>query len=1002
MADFEARQETSTARLHQLAFATLCDDPCLLLDARGLIVDCNAAAEHALGAARTELLNTTWTNCSGFVSIAAAATAPTEFELAIDTGPAAAEHSRASIRALHDGQRLAGYRVRLRHKSAADPARELTRYRALLRTLTRHVWVGTADGQMAALLGLDDGNRAPPLSLEQSLAVLHPDDRPAVLRAVGEALGTGRSFGVEARAVEPDGRMRHLALRAIAMHDDQGATIEWIGATLDVTAEREAAAQLTEAERRLRLALATAHLGVWEWDLQTGRVLWSPECYSTFGMDSFAGTVAAYQAMLHPEDCARELPIIQRCIAEGTDYRGEVRVRHDNGKTLWIANLARVVHDEAGRAVRVIGTAQDVTERKLAEQALRTSEERLRIAIEAAGLIAWSFEPRSEQTSIIARTPDWADFVGDDAFAPIAAPTAVHADDRQRFVDALASTLRSDAPLDFEGRLVSGDGRARWTVSRGRCHTGASGERVLFAVTVDLSARRHAEDALRQSEESFARAIQVIPIAICVAHRDTAELIHANDPFLQMFGLERTNAIGRSTLELGIWSDPAKRAVLVAAAQASVRNVECTVSRGPDQTLHLLHSADVVHVDGQPCIMSLLLDITDLRRADEMVRQAQKMEAVGRLAGGVAHDFNNLLSVIGMSCFALSAELPPGTSLRAHVDVVHDALQRGAGLTRQLLALSRRQITKPVALDLNEHLRRLANLLRHMLGEDITLATALATEPATITIDPSQLEQVVLNIAVNARDAMPSGGRFTIRTSHLALGHDDPRAATQLPPGPYIELTMTDDGVGMTAEVRARVFEPFFSTKAAGRGTGLGLAVVHGIVQQAGGGITVESTRGEGTTVCVLLPAASAAPAPSPVAPPQLAAQRGTETLLVVEDQDDLRRMLRTVLRSQGYRVLEASNAAQALSHLDQGQRPDVLLTDVILPHVNGRELSEAVRNRQPGVRVIYMSGYPDDQLIQRGVLLGAGVYLQKPFTVAELSATLRRVLAERNHDQGA
>jgi signal transduction histidine kinase/CheY-like chemotaxis protein len=401
--------------------------------------------------------------------------------------------------------------------------------------------------------------------------------------------------------------------------------------------------------------------------------------------------------------------------------------------------------------------------------------------------------------------------------------------------------------------------------------------------------------------------------------------------------------------------------------------------------------------DGGEALMVLnARDITEQKHLESQLRQAQKMEAIGQLAGGVAHDFNNLLSVIFGHSELLEMRLPASEPLRDSVAQIGQAAERAAALTRQLLAFSRQQVLEPKVLDLNALVAAAEHLLCRLIGEDVRLVTKLQPHLGPVRADPGQLDQVLLNLAVNARDAMPHGGTLTFETRNLELHPAYAAIQPGLRPGRYVLLAVTDTGCGMTPEVQARIFEPFFTTKGVGKGTGLGLAVVHGIVQQSGGHLEVYSLPGVGTTFKLYLPAVEVPPAaaladgPSP--PP---AGRG-ETVLLVEDEDAVRAVSVLLLESLGYRVLEAANAEEALRLVGAGrQKLDLLMTDVVMPGRNGRELAEALRRENPGLKVLFQSGYTGEAVAGHGIVEAEMAFLQKPFTLDALAKRVRAVLDE-------
>ncbi|RME78342.1 MAG: response regulator [Chloroflexi bacterium] len=382
----------------------------------------------------------------------------------------------------------------------------------------------------------------------------------------------------------------------------------------------------------------------------------------------------------------------------------------------------------------------------------------------------------------------------------------------------------------------------------------------------------------------------------------------------------------------------------------------------------------------------------DRQRLEEQFLQAQKMEAIGRLAGGVAHDFNNLLTVINGHCDWLMTHLPPDHPFRADLEPIRSAGERAALLTRRLLALSRQQVLRPERLNLNQVIGDLQDILSRLIGENIALRLQLAPDLPPVWADKGQLEQVILNLVVNARDAMPQGGTITLETANVTLDETYARRHLDVEPGSYVMLAVSDTGHGMDKETIRHIFEPFFTTKESGKGTGLGLSTVHGIVRQSGGHIQVYSEPGQGSVFKIYLPVAEPSAAAEPaVLPPPVQALSGTETILIAEDDPAVRQLMRQVLTSNGYTVLDAATGRQALQIFTPGVQ--LLLTDVVLPDMNGQELAGQLRQQQPDLKVLYTSGYTSEAIVHQGILEAGLAFLQKPFTPSILLRRLREVL---------
>jgi signal transduction histidine kinase len=446
-----------------------------------------------------------------------------------------------------------------------------------------------------------------------------------------------------------------------------------------------------------------------------------------------------------------------------------------------------------------------------------------------------------------------------------------------------------------------------------------------------------------------------------------------------------------------LWRDPAERERVVQQLRGgSAQDVDTVIHTKDGRARNVLIALERIDIGGTECLLGLLHDVTEPRLLEQQLRQAQKMEAVGRLAGGVAHDFNNLLTVITSYSDLLLEELPSEDPKREDLEQIRKAAEGAAGLTRQLLAFSRQQVLQPRILDLNGVVENTEKLLDRLIGEDIQLSTVLAPDLGLVNGDPGQLEQILMNLVVNSRDAMPRGGRLTIETADLNADDLFVRNHPLARPGRYAMLAVTDTGVGMDEETKVHIFEPFFTTKEQGKGTGLGLATVYGIVKQSGGFVWVYSEPGHGTSIKVYLPCAEAAAQAS--AAQETAADsgmpRGSETVLVVEDAPAVRAVMRQVLKRQGYTVLDAPDGAEALRLSAEHTGPiHMVLTDLVMPVLGGRQLTERLTELRPDTKVLYTSGYTDDAVVRHGLLESGVAFLQKPFAPEVLARKVREVL---------
>jgi len=524
----------------------------------------------------------------------------------------------------------------------------------------------------------------------------------------------------------------------------------------------------------------------------------------------------------------------------------------------------------------------------------------------------------------------------------------------------------------------------------------AQGNRTLATgVLRDISRRKQAEEDLRRANETLRALIEATPLAI-VAIDAQEKVSKWNSAAEKMFGWNESEVLGKPLpfIDIGKYGEPSALLEAVRNGATSTNEVVRHTKNGTSLDISV-SAAPLVGPDGAPIgAVAVVTNITERKRMESQLRQSQKMEAVGRLASGIAHDFNNLLTVITGYTEMLLRSLPEDTRPRAWTQEVLQSSEKASALTKQLLAFSRQQVAHPKLLDINPVVTSMSNMLRRLIGENIELNIVLNSDLGMVRADPSQIEQIIINLVVNARDAMlDRGGRITIETSVADLGPDYTQTHFSIEAGRYVSLAVTDTGAGMTQVTKTHLFEPFFTTKEVGKGTGLGLSTIYGIVKQNNGDIWVYSEVGKGSTFKVYLPSVDSPPESADVVRETIVAS-GNETILLVEDEAGLRDLTRELLERFGYTVLPAASSQEAiqLASLHPGSI-HLLLTDVVMPKASGRDLSDWLRRLRKHTRVLYMSGYPAETVVQHGILDPNVAFLEKPFTPESLAAKVRETL---------
>ena len=643
---------------------------------------------------------------------------------------------------------------------------------------------------------------------------------------------------------------------------------------------------------------------------------------------------------------------------------------------------------------------EDITERKAAEGRLQQSE----------GLIEKLFDVTSDAILIIdpkihlIRDANQAaiDMLQYDKEELLDLPYShIDAAGAANF-ERLTTTAGSSEPA--QNKLVTFKTKNGGTV-KAECSfsfTQFKGQQYLFLIARDATERLISEEALRESEKRYRLLFDANPYPMLIFDLNTLKFLAVNDAAVHQYGYSENEFLKMIVKDL--WP-----AVGVDTTTKKLSDLKEGLN-SPGLLRHVKKDGTIIDVEvithqikftGVNATLSLALDVTDRRkteealsRSEEQLRQSQKMDAIGQLASGVAHDFNNLLTAImGYSDLLLQDQSLDGR-IRDGLQEISKASHRAESLTRQLLAFSRHQALKPKVLDLNVVVADMKKMFHRLIGENINLKSNMAAEIASVKADPGQIEQVILNLVVNARDAMPTGGELCIETANVVLDKANPQQHPGIKSGAYVVLTVTDNGIGMNADIQSHIFEPFYTTKVKGAGTGLGLATVYGIVKQSGGSIQVHSEEGVGTTFKIYLPQVEAEDQPPVIEPSTGSSRTGTEIILLVEDEEIVRNLTSQVLSEKGYQVLEADHAEQALKLSAQFDSAiDLILTDMIMPGMNGKELAKTVCSQRPGIKVLFMSGYTDDPLLELDVSGAGASFIQKPFTADALLQKVRAIL---------
>lgn len=847
--------------------------------------------------------------------------------------------------------------------------------------------------------------------------VTHPDDLAGNLQVLKEALGGKNSFTIEKRYVRPDGSIVWVNNSVTILRNEAGDPMGILAVTTDRTEARRSEQQLRESEQRFRQMADAVPQIVWITDADGTNEFFNRQWFDYTGLEYQPTTAAKVAAdQVHPEDGPATMDAFDEARRTGNTFQVEHRIRSRSGDYRWFLVRGVPYRDpDTGEIVRWFGASVDIHDRKLAEAALRENEARLRALTDnlPAGMVyqvSTGNDASARQFLYVSGSHERltgvaAEAVLEDSSIPY---QLIHPDDRLLMAEAEAEAIRARRPFDVQVRFRRADGGLRWCRIISAPREQPDGSLIWDGIQIDITDQKLAEDALRASEDRLRELNETLEAQVAERTADRDRMWRLSTDIMLVARFDGTiNSVNPAWTSVLGWADTA----LVGSNFMSLVHAddrESTLAEleklGSGETTfrfeNRYQTADGDYrwfswtaVPGDELIHAVGRDITaekarqaELEAAQEALRQSQKMEAMGSLTGGVAHDFNNLLTPIIGSLDMLVRKGVGSERERRLIDGALQSAERAKTLVQRLLAFARRQPLQPTAVDTARVVESMAGLIDSTVGPTIDVRVEVGADLPPAKADLNQLEMALLNLAVNARDAMPEGGELAISLQKESVSAQD---RPGLKPGSYVRLSVSDTGIGMDEATQRRAVEPFFSTKGIGKGTGLGLSMVHGLAAQLGGGLTIESAPGEGTTVSLFLPVSAGLVGSDEEAPPALDAPIGRGTALLVDDEELVRMSTADMLNDLGFEVMEAGSAEDALRLLQTGRKPDLLVTDHLMPGMSGAELAQSARALHPTLPILVVSGYAEVEGITQDL-----PRLTKPFRNAELAASVSALLA--------
>jgi PAS domain S-box-containing protein len=1007
------------------------NDGACVLDRPWRIVDINDHALDHLGVSRCEAIGATlWDLAPGLVGTEC----ESRYRLAMDSrtveefvGPSAAHEGRwLDVRVFPVPEGLAVHLRDITHRVQLEA--KLRDRERLLSAIFGQASAGFAQVDLEGRFELvnDAYCAITGYSREQLLGqrmqdITHPDDLAGNLELLKEALAGKNSFTIEKRYIRPDDSIVWVNNSVTVLRDDAGTPIGILAVTTDRTEARRSEQQLRESEQRFRQMADAVPQIVWITDAEGRNEFFNRQWFDYTGV-AYQPTTAAKVAadQVHPEDGSATIDAFDEARRTGTTFHVEHRIRSRTGEYRWFLVRGEPYRDpETGEIVRWFGASVDIHDRKLAEAALRENEARLRALTDnlPAGMvyqvstgkdgIARQFLHVSGSHERLTGVP--AEAVLADSSIPY---ELIHPDDRSVMADAEAEAIRARRSFDVQVRFHRADGELRWCRIISAPREQPDGSLIWDGIQIDTTDQKAAEDALRASEDRLRELNETLEAQVAERTADRDRMWRLSTDIMLVARFDGTiNSVNPAWTSILGWAGSAlvgSNFMDLVHADDRERTLAEMEKLGAGETTfrfeNRYRTADGDYrwiswtaVPGDELIHAVGRDVTaekarqaELETAQEALRQSQKMEAMGSLTGGVAHDFNNLLTPIIGSLDMLVRKGVGSERERRLIDGALQSAERAKTLVQRLLAFARRQPLQATAVDTARVVESMAGLIDSTVGPTIDVRVELGADLPPAKADLNQLEMALLNLAVNARDAMPNGGELVMAVNSASVLANDPSG---LKPGTYVRLSVSDTGIGMDEGTQRRAVEPFFSTKGIGKGTGLGLSMVHGLAAQLGGGLTIESAPGEGTTISLWLPISAGPVGADEDAPAASDAPIGRGTALLVDDEDLVRMSTADMLNDLGFEVVEAGSAEAALRLLKSGLKPDLLVTDHLMPGMSGAELAQEAQALHRALPILVVSGYADVEGITPDL-----PRLTKPFRNADLAASLSALLSQKAH----